>query len=268
MPPKKATTETKGNAKPKAKAPGRTRRSTIGIATLVQIPKILEQWVLHLTEACEIAPAGRGSRSGANRCVRWESCEACGLRLSYTPASCMGLTRSDPSSGTTPSGHRGPDQREEAREQEHRAGGQEDRLFHAQQPSLQGEPAEGRAQEGRVGQALDRQGRPEQGLSRAEVRRQVDRGREPVPRFYGPSSAGIRFSAFGSYVKPILSADDTGGARRLQEAAGGGDDSGAGQKSQEKQRSQQRIWSTLRGLTADQEGWTHDAGWQEPGDEL
>ena len=84
-----------------------------------------------------IAPAGRGSRSGANRHVRWESCEACGLRLSYTPESCMGLTRSDPSSGTTPSGHRGPDQREEAREQEHRAGGQEDRLYHAQQPSLE-----------------------------------------------------------------------------------------------------------------------------------
>ena len=53
MPPKKATTETKGNAKPKAKAPGRTWRSTIGIATSVQIPKILEQWVLHLTEACD-----------------------------------------------------------------------------------------------------------------------------------------------------------------------------------------------------------------------
>ena len=136
MPPKKATTETKGNAKPKAKAPGRTWRSTIGIATSVQIPKILEQWVLHLTGHV-IAPAGRGSRSGANRHVRWESCEACGLRLSYTPESCMGLTRSDPSSGTTPSGHRGPDQREEAREQEHRAGGQEDRLYHAQQPSLE-----------------------------------------------------------------------------------------------------------------------------------
>eukprot|EP00435_Cladocopium_sp_Y103_P024092 s1073_g5.t2 len=147
----------------------------------------------------------------------------------------LGMSRSDDGSRPTSSGHQGPDLREAAREEERGAGGQEDRPGCA--AALLGEAAqEGAGQEGGVAEDPNVQGREDPGLlgraERAEHRGMAQGGRQ-VPRVYGPNSSGIRFNAFGVYVKPYMPTDDTRGARQVQEAAGGGDEREAGPQSPE-----------------------------------
>ena len=82
MSPKKATTDVKSKAKPKATAPDSERYDWERTVGPDRDPRTVGP-PCHGEHV--IAAPGRGSKSGANRHARWESCEACGLRLSYTP---------------------------------------------------------------------------------------------------------------------------------------------------------------------------------------
>ena len=94
MPPKTATTKAKSEAKPKVKTPAPDVERYDWDRTIGPDPRDPRTLgpPCHGEHVAE--PMGRGSKSGANRHARWESCAACGLRISYTPTwGSHGMTR-------------------------------------------------------------------------------------------------------------------------------------------------------------------------------
>ena len=175
-----------------------------------------------------IAPPGRGSKSGANRHARWESCEACGLRLSYTPTwGSHGATRQ---AGPLPQDTK--DQITEKKPGKNSIDLVDKKIsYDAQQRSLENQ-LKAVQQEGGVDENPNGQGRKDQGLQQAGAGQQVDRGREQVSGIFQSVGNGIRRDSSGPPREPVLPKDDSRGVGSLPEAAGGGDEPSAGQKSQ------------------------------------